>query len=42
MLLYFGLNIVVKVLIMETKLLTVAKFYYLAPYLNIYSKKAAI
>ena len=42
MLLYFSLNIVVKVPIMETKSLTIAKFYYLAPYFNIYSRKAAI
>jgi len=42
MLLYFGLNIVVKVLIVETKPLTIANFYCLAPYLNIYNRKAAI
>ena len=42
MLLYFSLNIVIKVLIMEIKSLTIAKFYRLAPYLNIYNRKAVI
>jgi len=41
MLLHFGLNIVIKALIVESKPSTTANFYCLAPYLNIYSKKAA-